>query len=529
MLGIMRKYKSSIIIKGVFILIVLSFVGTIFLIWGEGEEGFKGSSYALKVNGEKIPYEDYSRAYEQAKNSIQQIYGQPVTPEIEKQLGIRNMVIKNLVGLALMKQEAKRMGLKVTKDEVVAAIAAIPAFQKNGAFDKQQYEEILQMNRITPKAFEEAQKSELLMAKARKAVADRVSVTDEQALQTFRKQHDRIELNFVSHSPADARNRVKITEQGLNAYLQQHEKDFRTQEQISISYALLTPEKVAESITVTNDEIQTYYQKNIDRYQGKDGILPLDQVKDRARADALRFKAAKRAYEAVADALNKNMKTADLKGAARQLDVPISDTPMFTQKNPPASLAGETNLIQKAFMLRQGELGGPVETGRGVYLFKIAARKPAAVPPLASIRAQVEKGFIDEEARALAAAMARETQAKLSKGSANGNIQETGPFSFSDKGSIPGIGVAPEIMEAAFTLTKASPTPSEPLFANGRWYAIRLKSRTEADTAAFQKEKEQIKQSLLPRLQQESLQKWMEGLYEKYKDKIKVHPALERE
>ena len=138
MLGIMRKYKSSIIIKGVFILIVLSFVGTIFLIWGEGEEGFKGSSYALKVNGEKIPYEDFSREYEQAKNSIQQIYGQPVTPEIEKQLGIRNMVIKNLVGLTLMKQEAKRMGLKVTKDEVVAAIAAIPAFQKNGAFDKQQ-------------------------------------------------------------------------------------------------------------------------------------------------------------------------------------------------------------------------------------------------------------------------------------------------------------------------------------------------------------------------------------------------------
>jgi len=39
MLGIMRKYKQSMIIKGVFAVIVLSFIGTIFLIWGKGDEG----------------------------------------------------------------------------------------------------------------------------------------------------------------------------------------------------------------------------------------------------------------------------------------------------------------------------------------------------------------------------------------------------------------------------------------------------------------------------------------------------------
>ena len=42
MLGIMRKYKQSMIIKFVFSIIVLSFVGTIFLIWGKGEEGLTG-------------------------------------------------------------------------------------------------------------------------------------------------------------------------------------------------------------------------------------------------------------------------------------------------------------------------------------------------------------------------------------------------------------------------------------------------------------------------------------------------------
>ena len=39
MLGIMRKYKQNVVIKIVFVVIVLSFIGTIFLVWGRGERG----------------------------------------------------------------------------------------------------------------------------------------------------------------------------------------------------------------------------------------------------------------------------------------------------------------------------------------------------------------------------------------------------------------------------------------------------------------------------------------------------------
>ena len=64
MLGIMRKYKQSVIIKVVFGIIVLSFIGTIFLVWGKGDGGLKGSSgYAIKVDNTKISYEQYQESY----------------------------------------------------------------------------------------------------------------------------------------------------------------------------------------------------------------------------------------------------------------------------------------------------------------------------------------------------------------------------------------------------------------------------------------------------------------------------------
>ena len=82
MLSIMRKQKESIIIKIVFVIIVLSFVGTIFLVWGMGSERNGGgkSGYAAKVNGTRITLEEYQNAYQRIRNMYQQIYGQSIPP-----------------------------------------------------------------------------------------------------------------------------------------------------------------------------------------------------------------------------------------------------------------------------------------------------------------------------------------------------------------------------------------------------------------------------------------------------------------
>ena len=66
MLGIMRKYKQSIVIKIVFCVIVLSFVGTIFLVWGRGDNT-GGGDFAAKVNGTKISLDDYQKNYYRLK------------------------------------------------------------------------------------------------------------------------------------------------------------------------------------------------------------------------------------------------------------------------------------------------------------------------------------------------------------------------------------------------------------------------------------------------------------------------------
>jgi len=523
MLGIMRKYKQSLLIKIVFAVIVFSFIGTIFLVWGRGGDKESGpSGFAAKVDGAKIGLDEFQKSYDRTRGVYEQIYGRSLSPEMEKQMGLKKLTIEGLIDNLLIRKEAKRMGLKVTKDEVAAEIAKVPAFQQGGAFSFTQYQQTLKANRMTPAAFEDAQEEDLLVQKARNKVKGAATVSDQEILQAFKKQNDKIDLQFASFSPADVKGEIKLTEQDLNSYLQEHQAAFKTPEQVSIAYALVNPAQYASKVTVSPEEAQNYYQKNIDRYQAKGGILPFAEVKDQATADALKQKAAKEAYEKAADAVNKFRGTADIEAAAASIGGKVEKAPLFTAQAPAPSIAGENELISRAFALKQGELGGPVETAKGIYLVKVTEKKASAVPPLAQIRGAIEKKVLEAKAADLAKKKAEDLLPQLAKGGTQ--LKDTGSFGYSAQGAIPGIGVSPELMEQAFTLMPAAPVAKKAVKIGERWYAVRLKTRTETPTTDLAKNSESIKQALLPKKQQEALDSWLKEL--KAKAKIEINPAI---
>ena len=525
MLDLIRQKKQSFIIKIVFVIIVLSFVGTIFLVWGKGGGDGPGSSlgYAAKVNGHKITLEDYQSSYQRIRNMYQQIYGQTIPAEMEKMLGLKKVALDNLIDNYLIMKEARSMGIKVSKDEVAASIEAMSTFQKDGRFDFNLYQQLLKGNRVTTKDFEEGQKSELILQKARQAIKDKVAVSDADALAQYKKENDKLELEYVSFAPAEVIGEVKLTEAELNDFLQKNQSAFKTPEKVALSYILLDPSSQAAKLTLTEDEIQTFYQKNIDRWQGKDGILPLSDVKDKVKADALKQKASKQAFELAADTLYKNIKSGDLNLIAGQLNLKVQETPIFAANAPPQALANEAAVLKKALELKQGELGGPVETAKGIYILKVKERKPSVVPPLAEIKAVVELKAKEAKSIELAQKKAEDAARQLAA-KAVLKTQVTGNFAYSAKGDVPLVGNAPDLMEAAFALTAAAPAAAAPFKVGNRWYAVRLKSRIETPKAEFDKNKEQIKQRMLPKKQEDELGKWVKDL--RSKAKIDINQAL---
>ncbi len=524
MLSIMRKQKNSIVIKIVFVIIVLSFVGTIFLVWGKGSDGMGGGKggYAAKVNGKQISLEEYQNAYQRIRNMYQQIYGQSIPPEMEKMLGLKKVALDGLIDNLLAMKEAKSLGIKVSKDDVAASIEAMPMFQKDGKFNFEQYQQVLKSNRMTGKDFEDGQEAEVMLKKVRQSVKDKAVVTDADALAQYKKENDRLELEYVSYAPSDVAAEVKLSEADLTDYLQKNPDDFKTAEKVALSYILLDPASQAAHTTVSDEEIQTFYQKNIDRWQGKDGIQPLTEVKEKVRVEAIKQKTAKQLYEQAADMLYKNIKSGDLNLIAGALKQKVQETALFAANAPVPSLVGEAAVIKKALELKQGELGGPVETAKGIYILKAKERKAAAVPALSEIRGAVEEKAKGAKAIELAKKKADDAAKQLSANAVL-KTQSTGSFGFSAKGDIPAIGTSPEIVEAVFKLSAAQ-APATPFKIGNRWYAVRVKSRTEAPKAQFDAAKEELKKKMLPKKQEDALIEWSKGLRDKAK--IEINQAL---
>jgi peptidyl-prolyl cis-trans isomerase D len=522
MLGIMRKYQQSLLIKIVLVVIVLSFIGTIFLVWGRGGDKASQAGYAARVDGTKIGLDEFEKSYYRTRSIYEQIYGKTLTPEMEKQLGLKKLTLDQLIDNVLIANAASKMGIKVGKDDVAAEIAKIPAFQVNGAFNFDQYQQTLRSNRMTPAKFEDAVQGDLVVQRAKDKIKESAKVTDQEVLDAYRKQNDKVDLQYVSFSPADVRGSIKLTDQELTSYLQEHQNEFKTAEEISIAYAMVSPAEAASKVTVTPEEAQTYYQKNIDRYQGKGGILPFAEVQEQATGDARKQKAARELFDKAADAVNKFRSNGEIDKAAAALGAKVEKTPLFTAQKPAAAVAGETALITRAFALKQGELGGPIETPKGIYIVKVVDRKPAAVPPLAQIRSAVEAKALDAKAAEVAKKRAEEALGQLAKGTVQG--KETGNFGYVAQGTIPTIGNSPQLMEIAFSLTTAAPVAKQVVKVGDRWYAVKLKNRIEAPTADLATKKESIRQSLVPKKQQEAMDKWLKEL--RSKAKIEINPAV---
>ena len=89
-------------------------------------------------------------------------------PNMEKQLGLKKLALDSLIDNYTDPQGSREDGDQGQQGRDVAkAIEKVPTFQKNGAFDFQQYQDVLKMNRLTPAKFEEAQEHDLMIQKAR--------------------------------------------------------------------------------------------------------------------------------------------------------------------------------------------------------------------------------------------------------------------------------------------------------------------------------------------------------------------------
>jgi len=231
----MRKHATSWFIK-----IALGLIIVVFIFWGVG--GFRGDQGAVvaKVGNTVIDVRSYREAYQKMVEFYRKQYKGQWNEQMLKLLDIKHRVLNQLVDQVLIDQEAKRLHITVSKQELAQSIESMPAFQRNGHFSRRLYLDLLRYNRIEPADFEASKMRELLYEKVKSLVADPASfVTDAELNRLLTLQFEKRRLAYVKISSKVFLDQLKVTNEDLKKYYEALGHDVGDENWEKISHAFI--------------------------------------------------------------------------------------------------------------------------------------------------------------------------------------------------------------------------------------------------------------------------------------------------
>src|SRR5690606_31303970 len=94
--------------------------------------------------------------------------------------------------------------------------------------------------------------------------------TDAQAALALDALYQRREVQVARFKPADFTARVTPTDQDIEAFYKANPALFQQLEQAAVEYIVLDVDSVRSGITLSEDDLRTYYKENLDRIAGKE-------------------------------------------------------------------------------------------------------------------------------------------------------------------------------------------------------------------------------------------------------------------
>lgn len=453
MLDLIRKKQKTTVVKVVFWVIIATFIGTIFLVWGKGRDQEREMTVAAQVNGAEISFEEFKSTYSNMYNLYRNIYGQSFTPELERQLRLSEQAINMLVEQTLLLQEGERLNLEVNKDDLVQAIAQIPAFQVDGVFNKEQYLSVLNYQRMTPELFEQMQQRQMLVNMTRSQLQASATATDADVADEYRRINEKVNLSYVTFAAADYTDKVTVSDEQLSAYYDGNQETFRVPEQIALKVVTVDAKPFIEQTEVDEAEVERYYNRHLGQYE----------IAEQAAAAHILIALAADADEAeqkkqreLADKVLELAQKGDFAKLAKK----------YSADKGTAAKGGELGFFKRgvmdpafetaAFALEKGALSSVVQSRFGFHIIKGGGIIEAGFTPLADVRAEVEGGLRLELAERLAYEKAMDAynlnrkQNDFAAAAASLNLVPVETGLFSGGQAVPTVGLNDDLLQRAF-------------------------------------------------------------------------------
>ncbi len=290
---LMTKMRDNM--PAILIGLVVAFVVMIIFEWGMDFGGMRGAQQNVlgKVNDREISYQEFSDILRNVTEMQRQQFG----GEIDEQfMGfIREQVWDNLVNELLLEEEIRRRGIRVTDDEIVNWVYGVnpPEFlrqqfsDEEGNFDRAAYDMALSdpRNREQVMQLEQMLRQQRKQEKLQSLLMSSIRVTEGEIRQHFKEQNVRMDVQYVALDPNRIvpSEEITVTDEEIQRYYNANPHKFKSPPQRNLAYVTFP---FVPSAGDTNDAIREieYFQQRLE--DGDDFLELVENYSHTPFADA---------------------------------------------------------------------------------------------------------------------------------------------------------------------------------------------------------------------------------------------------
>lgn len=443
----MREGANSIWVKIILGLIILSFV---FAGVGSYLAG-SGNQFAAKVDGQEISQREFETAYQNERNRMQLQLGDYFStlmgdPAYVQQF--RRNVLDRMVNDLLIQQRAEELGMRISDAQVRQTILSMPEFQRDGAFDNEQYNMLLRRAGMTPDMFAESMRTDLLRQQFLIAIqGSDFALSNELTALTKLEQQQR-DIRTLTLNVAEFTKNVDVSDDEAKAFYEQNPQMYMRPDQVKAAYIELSGDNLKNTLTVSDEDAKAYYEEHKSKFGTAEQRL--------ARHILVQGKGSE--AKAKAEQLLAQLKSgADFAELAKT----SSDDTFSGQEG------GKLDWFERgvmdpafeeaAFALQKGDISDVVESDFGYHIIKLDDIKAPQVKAFADVRDEIlaevreqraAEAFYDLQTALAEKAFEMPDSLEDAAEAVNAKVQTTDFISQSDA---PGVLANPAVLQALFS------------------------------------------------------------------------------
>ena len=392
------RNNTKIMMGILFLLIIPSFV--LFGLEGYSRFNDKGAVVA-KVNGNKINQTEWDAAHkrevDRIRASMPNIDAKLFDTAQAKYATLERLVRDQVISAAAQKLQLvasdTRLARELQQSPVIAALRTA-----DGKLDMERYKQLAASQGMTPEMFEMQVRADLSNRQVIQGIQASAYATSAQTQTAMNAFMQRREVQILNFPATEYLGKITVSDSDLQAYYDKNKDKYQSLESADIEYIVLDIESLRQSITLNEQDLKSYYDQNLQRLSSK----------EERRASHILITASKDAPEA--EKKTARAKAEELLQLVKAKPASFADVARKNSQDPGSAVkGGDLDFFGRgamvkafedaAFSMKKSDISELVESEFGYHIIQLTDIKAAKAQSFESLRPSLEADLKKQQAQ----------------------------------------------------------------------------------------------------------------------------------